>query len=92
MLVMQLLSKDLYGVYVHFNLHTAFPINTVSCGPPFPPFNGLIFPYTNTTEGATVTFTCQDTFNPIEDNYTLAVCNKQGKWQPNPKSFCASGK
>jgi hypothetical protein len=36
-----------------------------------------------------VTFTCQKLTLNQEENYTSTVCNKQGKWDPDPAEFCA---
>jgi hypothetical protein len=61
--------------------------HTASCGPPSPPPNGFIFPYSSTVDGAVVNFTCQKSASYLEE---AAVCNKQGKWDPDPAEFCTS--
>ena len=53
---------------------------TANCGPPSPPPNGFIFPYTSTLDGAVMNFTCQKSASNLEENFTAAICNKQGKW------------
>ena len=70
----------------------SYPLDyTVSCGPPSPPPNGFIFPYFSTINGAVVNFTCrQKSASYLEENITAAVCNKQGKWDPDPAEFCTT--
>jgi hypothetical protein len=58
---------------------------TASCGPPSPPPNGFIFPYSSTVDGAVVNFTCQKSASFLDE---AAVCSKQGKWDPDPAEFC----
>lgn len=60
----------------------------MDCGPPVPPKNGLIFPYTSTLKEASVQFTCQ-TENVTSTRAT--VCNQMGIWEPNPAHVCESG-
>ena len=60
-----------------------------NCGPPSSPPSGYIFLYTSTIDGATVTFACQKSELNLEVNFTATVCNKQGKWDPDPAEFCA---
>ena len=64
-------------------------IHTANCGPPSPPPSGYIFPYTSTIDGAIVNFVCQKSAWNLKENLTVTVCNKQGKWDPNPAEFCA---
>ena len=67
-----------------------FDLHSVDCNPPSLPSNGIIYPYTSTIEGAVVNFVCQKSALDLEENVSLAVCNKHGKWDPNPAEFCAS--
>ena len=56
--------------------------------------NGVIIPYTSMTEGARVIVLCEHIAfhgnSSLEDSYTASICSKQGKWEPNPSSFCAN--
>ena len=67
-----------------------FTITAANCGPPSPPPSGYIFPYISTIDGAVVNFVCQaSAYDLEEENITVAVCNNQGEWDPNPAEFCA---
>lgn len=81
-----------YSVRWAYTYYTALP----NCGPPSPPVNGYIVPYTSTLEGVEVTFACQNTCqthdglqSPVKAVH-LAVCNSHGNWEPNPADFCSS--
>ena len=64
-------------------------MHIASCGPPSTPPNGYIFPYTSTIEGSVVTFVCQNNdHQTLFENFTTAVCNQQGNWEPSPGDFC----
>ena len=65
--------------------------NLANCGSPSQPTNGIIIPYSSTTEGARVIFVCRNIYHNTfrEDNYTVSTCSKQGNWEPNPGNFCA---
>ena len=54
---------------------------TVNCNIPPHPTNGFILPYTNTLEGANVTYICGGV--PVR-----ATCTKMGKWEPNNTDIC----
>ena len=66
--------------------------HTATCGPPSLPPSGYIFPYTSTSDGAVVNFACQRSVLNQDENITViaAICNKLGKWDPNPAEFCSS--
>ena len=63
----------------------------VDCGDPHPPINGLIRNYSTTTEGANISFTCEDGFIPDVD--IIAICFNNGIWNPLPINYtCMDGK
>ena len=57
-------------------------IYTANCGPVPSSANGYVLPYTNTLEGASVMFMCQNV------EIVTAVCTRAGKWEPNPVDIC----
>ena len=57
---------------------------SVDCGPPFPPQNGSLEDYTNTTEDSEVFYRCDPDLVP--EGRMRAVCAKNG-WNPNPASL-----
>ena len=64
------------------------------CGPPPPPQNGYIIPYSSILEGATVTYVLQSTHQLghqsvcTEVNVTT-VCNREGKWEAVSDDGCS---
>ena len=61
-----------------------------NCGAPSPPQDGLIYPYTDTLKGAKVTYMCLNNNGlSLEDNNSVAVCNQEGYWEPNPRDACS---
>ena len=61
----------------------------VDCGSPFPPRNGLVTSYTNTTEGSVAFYSCDPGLVP--EMGMRAVCTMNG-WSPNPANLsCAVG-
>ena len=52
------------------------------CGHPKPPANGSLSNYTRTTEGANVTFQCNDGYYPPGE--IVAVCISR-RWSPLPE-------
>ena len=61
---------------------------TANCGP-LPSASGYVLPYTNTLEGSSAMFMCQ---NDLQSEMT-AVCSQAEKWEPNPINVCSgSGK
>lgn len=76
-------------IYFNISFRSQFLVN---CGTPPEPSNGIIIPYTSTTEGVEVFFICRSVYHKdslLEDNYTVSVCSKDGQWEPNPSNFCA---
>ena len=68
-----------------------------SCSTPLSHPNGYIIPYNDTMEGATITFSCQNSCTcqgGLLDQSSLelhtAVCTSDGDWEPNPADFCSS--
>ena len=62
--------------------------------PPSPPTNGHIIPYTNTFEGAMVTYVCwsvhqMENISLCTEINTTAVCNKNGNWEPDSQDMCS---
>ena len=70
----------LYMYVISYTLDINF-LFTVKCNPPPPLKNGFIFPYTNTLEGANVTYICGGV--PI-----IATCTVTGNWEPNNRDIC----
>ena len=67
---------------------------TANCGHPNPPLDGYIIPYASTVEGARVIFACRNSSQALnspqyEPEYS-ALCNSNGKWNPNPYELCHS--
>ena len=60
--------------------YITFP-TLVDCLDPHPPMNGFIEPYFHTRQGATLTFRCNEGFNPTAINST---CSREGEWIPPP--------
>ena len=58
-----------------------FFFHSVECGVPDPPQNGSIN-YTRTTEGAVLTFVCDEFFFPVA--VEVAICSQEGVWRPAP--------
>ena len=56
---------------------------TVDCGVPQPPANGHIGQYQNTKMNSTVTYQCDDGYNPLPT--LLAKCIEGGVWNPPPQ-------
>ena len=56
-------------------------IYSVNCGPLLSIPNSQILPYASTVEGAKATIMCQNVI--IENDYIVAVCNHEGKWEMN---------
>jgi hypothetical protein len=56
------------------------------------PSNGVIIPYTGTTEGAQAIILCRDLFHSslLRDNYTVSTCTIAGQWEPDPNNYCAT--
>ena len=73
---------------------TVHLIYTANCGlPPPPPQNGHIIPYTNTLEGAIVTYVCwivhqEENISLCTEINTTAVCSKDGNWEPDSQDMC----
>ena len=79
---------SLYNVFFLINPSTA------DCGPPSPPTNAHILPFTSTLEGATVTYVCCIILpggqqSCCEEDNVTAVCNKEGYWEPSTDDICA---
>ena len=51
---------------------------------------GQVYIDNNTMEGARVAFICSNNVQHSLKEAHVAVCNPEGKWQPNPASFCSS--
>ena len=61
----------------------------VDCGQPEFPFNGVVSAVSSTTEGATVTFQCEEGLFPSD--LITSTCNNTGLWTPNPADVeCSS--
>ena len=54
----------------------------VDCGQPEIPSNGVVSDLFNTTEGATVTFQCEEGLFPSDP--ITSTCSSTGQWSPNP--------
>jgi hypothetical protein len=63
---------------------------SVNCGTPPVLSNGVIIPYTGTTEGAQAIILCRDLFHSslLRDNYTVSMCTTAGQWEPDPNNYC----
>ena len=69
---------------VHEDLLSFYMIGfLVDCGQPEFPSNGVISNVSSTTEGANVTFQCEEGLLP-SDSITLSTCNSTGQWTPSP--------
>ena len=60
---------------------------TANCGPVVPPANGYIMNYTSTLEDVNVTIVCEQNIHN-DQTFTMASCNAEGNWEPNPSKFC----
>lgn len=61
-----------------------------NCSTPEPPHNGSLMQFNYTLEELRVLFWCDNGFIPRE--HTLAVCQADGTWKPNPAdTICISG-
>ena len=60
---------------------------TANCGPPSPPINGHILPYTSTLEGAVVMIRCFS--DGVEGDQTI-FCTHHGIWELNSSEICES--
>ena len=71
------------------------PATTVDCGlPPPPPTIGHILPYTNTLNGAEVTYVCwnihrEENVSQCTEINTGAVCREDGSWEPDSQDLCS---
>ena len=54
----------------------------VNCSDPTPPMDGSIASYQNTTEGAEISFMCNQMFVPTER--MTAMCGADQRWSPDP--------
>ena len=54
----------------------------VDCGQPEFPSNGVVSAVSSTTEGATVTFQCEEGLFPLDS--ITSTCSSTGQWTPNP--------
>ncbi len=55
-----------------------------NCFDPIPPINGSIDPYNVTTEGATISFQCDDGYVPTA--LIASICNRSlSEWTPPPQ-------
>ena len=69
-------------------MHEHVYIYTADCGPPPRPSNAYIIHCGSTIEGSKLTVGCQANQN---GNFTVySVCDRHGKWEPNPADLCAS--
>ena len=55
----------------------------VDCGQPEFPSNGVVSAVSSTTEGATVTFQCEEGLFPSDP--VNITCSSTGLWTPNPE-------
>ena len=55
----------------------------VDCGDPLPPNNGSIRSYTNTREGTSITFECDEGFLPSAP--MNSTCMGNAMWYPAPQ-------
>ena len=53
----------------------------VDCGQPEFPSNGVVSAVSSTTEGATVTFQCEEGLFPSDP--ITSICSSTGQWTPN---------
>lgn len=62
----------------------------VDCGHPTPPENGNLGNYSETAEGANVTFRCNQDFVPVAE--MVSICSSDGVWEPAPELHnCTAG-
>ena len=61
----------------------------MNCSVPDPPGNGSIHTYQNTTQGATISFSCNPGFGPPMNR--TAECAVNGSWIPNPAALKCTG-
>ena len=59
-----------------------YTFELVDCGVPVPPNNGSLGSYTNTREGTSVTFRCNEGFRPSVP--MIATCMRNAMWYPAP--------
>ena len=82
--------RNLHDHYVIFLCMCVLSITlctcTANCGPIVPPLNGYVNNYTSTVEDTNVTFVCEQ--NIDNQIFTVANCNEDGSWHPNPSEFC----
>ncbi len=57
-------------------------IITVNCFDPVPVAGVIFKPFSNTTEGANISFNCEPGLEPQRED--LSVCSSNGSWAPNP--------
>ncbi len=58
---------------------------TVRCDDPVPPENGRLVSVTQRTEGSTVTFMCDEGFQPTGER--MATCRADRTWENDPAEF-----
>ncbi len=65
----------------HVQVIILLPHDNEDCGSPVPPTNGKIGGHSNTSEGASVTFQCNDGYFPSTER--TSICTRDG-WSPIP--------
>ncbi len=54
----------------------------MNCSDPSPVAGGIFSPFSNTTEGAIISFNCDPWLEPQRED--LSVCSSNGSWVPDP--------
>ncbi len=54
----------------------------VNCSDPSPVAGGTLSPFSDTTEGANISFNCVPGLEPQRDD--VSVCSSNGSWVPDP--------
>ena len=84
-----------YSHHSMYNTHITSIATSVNCGQPLsPPTSGHILPYTNTLEGAIVTYMCwnihkEENVSQCIEVSTMAVCNEHGNWELISQDSCS---
>ena len=67
------------------NFYHYYNFLVVNCSAPSAANGMVIEPYSSTTEGATIYYKCEkDRGHLVNDSLKVSVCEKNGKWSPDP--------
>ena len=66
-------------IIISYSFALCYYIDIINCSTPSAGDGVIINPYSNTTEGASISFTC----GPGQEEI-IAICSSNGSWTPNP--------